>query len=678
MEGNTDCCTEENTAPRSASAPHGWVASVASLALIAGLGALAYGNGFDGVFLFDDHTDIDGNPAIRSLDSLWKVVSEQGQSGVSGRPAVALSYAYNYAWCGLETWGWHVVNLVIHVVAAWFLFASVRRALSMAPFAGCWSARAQSVALAAASIWVAHPLTTGSVMYLGQRVESLMGMFFLATLYSALRAFAAPGSRVWPALAMLSCALGTGCKEVIVGAPLLVLLYDSLYVSGSAKAAWRAHRALHVGLFATWPLLAIWVLLAQGRSESVGFGYSEVGVWEYLTTQAWAVAHYARLSLWPDPLIFDYGVQPIVDPARWLAPGVLVVAALVWTVWGLVRRTGAAFLGAVWFVILAPTSSVLPIVTELVVEHRAYLPSAAVVVGVALALAVLLERFVAAPKARLAAGVVLTSAVAAAAVFTTRERNRDYASEIGMWRDVLDKLPTNARAQASYGNDLVSAGREPDAGQHYAEAVRLHPENGYWRANLGTWLMSNGKLEEAIAELERSRAILPEYGMTLQNLGEAYSRRGESDKALDLWRSALEHGAPQPGALAARVSPLLLGRKRDAEALAACRAAVRSAPNDPLALATLARALLQTSDTKLRDPIEAGGLALRAAMLKRGTDAELFELQADALVQHGRNGEAAGALRNAEAVWRAQNRADRAEAAARRATALLAAPSSSR
>jgi tetratricopeptide (TPR) repeat protein len=417
--------------------------------------------------------------------------------------------------------------------------------------------------------------------------------------------------------------------------------------------------------------------LAQGRSESVGFGYSEVGVWEYLTTQAWAVAHYARLSLWPDPLIFDYGVQPIVDPARWLAPGVLVIAALAWTVWGLVRRRGAAFLGAVWFVILAPSSSVLPIVTELVVEHRAYLPSAAVVVGVVLAVAALLERFVAARQARLVAGVVLTLAVGAAAVLATRARNRDYASEIGMWRDVLDKLPTNARAQASYGNDLVSAGREPDAGPHYAEAVRLHPQNGYWRANLGTWLMNNGKLDEAVAELERSREILPNYGMTLQNLGEAYSRRGESDKALELWQRALENGAPQPGGLAARVSPLLFGRKRDAEALAACRAAVRSAPNDPLALATLARALLQTSDTKLRDPVEAGGLALRAAMLKRGTDAELFELQADALVQHGRNGEAAGALRNAEAVWRAQSRVDRAEAAARRATALLAAANQS-
>jgi len=666
-----------NTSLRSASASHGCGASLASLALIAGVGALAYGNGFDGVFLFDDHTDIDGNPAIRSLDSLWKVVSEQGQSGVSGRPVVALSYAYNYAWCGLETWGWHVVNLAIHVVAAWFLFATVRRALSLPPFAERWAARAHAVALASGLIWVAHPLTSGSVMYLGQRVESLMGLFFLATLCFSLRTFTAPWFRMWPALAVASCALGTGCKEVIVGAPLLVLLYDVLYVSGNARAAWRAHRALHLGLFATWPLLAVWVLLAQGRSESVGFGYSEVGVWEYLTTQAWAVAHYARLSLWPDPLIFDYGVQPIVDPARWIAPGVLVLAALAWTIWGLARRSGAAFLGAVWFVILAPSSSVLPIVTELVVEHRAYLPCAAVVVGVVLAVGGLLERFVAAPKARLAAGVVLTLAVGAAAVLTTRARNRDYASEIGMWRDVLDKLPTNARAQASYGNDLVTAGREPEAGAHYAEAVRLHPENGYWRANLGTWLMGNGKLDDAVAELERSRAILPKYGMTLQNLGEAYSRRGENDKALELWQQALENGAPQPGALVARVSPLLLGRKRDAEALAACRAAVRSAPNDPLALATLARALLQTSDTKLRDPIEAGGLALRAAMLKRGTDAELFELQADALVQHGRNGEAAGALRNAEAVWRAQSRIDRAEAAARRATALLAAANSS-
>jgi tetratricopeptide (TPR) repeat protein len=638
--------------------------------LVALIGFAAYENGFDGVFLFDDHVDIDRNPAIRSLSPLSRVVLEQGQSGVSGRPLVALSYAFNYAWCGLETWGWHAVNLAIHVATALLLFGAVRRALVAPPFAARWSTRALPVAFATAAIWVAHPLTTGAVMYLGQRVESLMGMFFAATLYFALRAFAQPERARWRHLSVLACALGAGCKEVIVGAPLLVWLYDARYVSGGFAAAWRARTGYYAGLFGCWLLIAAWVVLAQGRSESVGFGYSDVGVWSYLTTQAWAVAHYARLSVWPAPLVFDYGVQPIVEVARWGLPAACVLVALALTAWGLAKRSGTAFLGAWWFVILAPTSSFLPIVTELVVEHRAYLPSAALVLGVVLGAARLLELFVPPPAVRKSIAIALAAATCAAGVFATRARNRDYASEIGMWKDVVEKRPDNDRGHASYGNDLITAGRVDEAGPHFAEAVRLAPNNGYWRSNLGTWLLGQGQIDAALVELERSRELLPNYGITLQNLGSAYNRKGDRAKALEHWRRALDNGAPMAGVVARQMSSMLIPEGREAEALDACRAAVRAAPDDPEALAALARLLVTAKDAALRDPFQAAGLALRAALLKGNADPELFELLGDALLQQGKNGEAAGAFRNAGAAWRAQGRTDRAEAIERRAQSL--------
>lgn len=636
-------------------------------ALVVAAGALAYSNSTSGVFLFDDHIDIDRNPAITSLDSLWRVVAEQGQSGVSGRPLVALSYAYNYAWCGLEPRGWHLVNIAIHILAALALFGVVRRALSAPPLAARWSSRAWGVALASAALWVAHPLTTGSVSYLGQRVESLMGLFFLATFYGALRAFAARDSKLWPIFASACCALGTGCKEVIVGAPLLVLLYDSLYVSGSAAAAWRARRGLYLGLFASWPLLALWVFMAQGRSESVGFGYSEVGVWSYLTTQAWAVAHYARLSVWPHPLVFDYGIRPITEFARYALPGAAVLAALALTVVGLVRRRPLAFLGAWWFVILAPTSSVLPIVTELIVEHRAYLPSAAVVLGLVLALSRALEsapRSVRSPLAWL-----LGVAACSGAVLATRARNLDYSSEIGMWLDVVEKLPDNDRARSSYGNDLVSAGREPEAGEHFAKAVELSPNNGYWRSNLGTWLLSRGDLERATEELERAVELLPDYGLALQNLGSVYSRRGQREKAFEVWRRALEHGAPMAGTIAEQMTRQLTSEGRTREALDVARAAMNGAPNDPRAVLALAKLLVEAPDTALRDPHQAAGLALKAVSLSGG-DASAFEVLAEALVQQGRVAEAAGALQNAALRYRAAGRTAQAEGLERRAQQL--------
>lgn len=643
-----------------------WLACAAVVAA----GVAAYSSSLGGVFLFDDHVDIDNNAAIRSLESLWSVVAEQGQSGVSGRPLVALSYAYNYAWCGLETRGWHLVNIAIHISVALFLFGALRRALLAPPFAERWSSRSLPIALATASIWVAHPLTTGSVTYLGQRVESLMGLFFVATLYFALRCFFEPRKRLFAALSIGACALGTGCKEVIVGAPLLVLLYDVLFVSGNAKAAWRARRGLYTGLFASWLLIAAWVGLAQGRSESVGFDYDEVGVWSYLTTQAWAVAHYARLSLWPDPLVFDYGIRPITELARYAFPGALVLLALALTVWGLFRRRGAAFLGAWWFVILAPTSSFLPIVTELIVEHRAYLPSAAVVFGVVLGAASGLARWIASAAVRRALGTVLAASVCVSAILASRARNLDYSSEIGMWKDVVEKLPDNDRAHSSYGNDLVTTGREAEAGAPFAKAVELSPRNGYWRSNLGTWFLGQGDVERAIAELERACELLPNYGIALQNLGSAYQRKNEPEKAHAYWRRALDHGAPMAGAIVSQMATRLVAAGREEEALEACRAAVRGAPRDPEALAALARLLVNAKDTRWRDPFEAGGLALRASNLKGNSDPALLELLSEALVQQGRTSEAAGALRGAANACRAQGRAAQAEAFERRATQL--------
>lgn len=669
----------------------GLLARLAPLALVA-LALFAYGNGFDGAFLFDDHIDITGNPAIRSLWPPTRVVLDQGQSGVSGRPLVALSYALNWrasppdAQGVLDPWGWHAVNLAIHVLAALFLYGCVRRALRLPRFAERWGASATPIAFAAAALWVAHPLTTGAVMYIGQRVESGMGLCLLATFYAALRAFEVPGSKLWPRLALLACALGTGCKEVIAAAPILVLAFDALYVAGSWKEAWRARRGLHAGLFATWLLIALWVALAEGRSQSVGFGYAHVGVWEYLTTQAWAVARYVRLSLWPSPLVFDYGVRPVTEVARWLAPGLGVLALLALTAWGLAKRSGLAFLGAWWFVILAPTSSVLPIVTELVVEHRAYLPLAAVVLLAVLGAHALLARF--APGVRGAALGALGLLGSLGLAFATRARNLDYRTEIGMWADIVAKFPENDRAQACYGNDLMAAAAEAQAAgrfdeaqrfeaqgiAQYRRAVELAPENASWRTNVGIWHLSHGRTDEALAAFEEALRNEPDHSMALQNAGVAYQRRGDVERAIEVWSKALDSTSQAKPWIAQQLAPLLAARGRHAEALAALRKALAAAPDDVALNLMLARSLLQSPEAALRNPGEAAQLAQRAFRLGGGTDAGALELAGEALAAQNRTQEAALAFQQAAAVWRALGQAVRADAALQRAQKLLNPP----
>ena len=644
-----------------------WLSWCAPLLVVA-LGLLSYSSGSAGVFVFDDHLDITDNVAIREPWPPWRVILDQGQSGVSGRPVVALTYALNYEWCEYQTWGWHWVNVAVHLLTALAVLGCVRRALELPRFAERWGARAQGIALAVAAVWVVHPLATGVIMYRGQRVESMMAMFFAATLYCALRAFTAPYSRAWPRLAVLACALGTGCKEVIVGAPVLVLLFDALFVAGSFKSAWTARRGLHAGLFGTWALIALFVVLAEGRSDSVGFGYSEVGVWQYLTTQAWAVPHYLQLSLWPDPLVFDYGKRPITDVARWLPGGLAVLALLAVTAWGLVRRNPLAFLGAFWFVILAPSSSVLPIVTELIVEHRAYLPSAAVLTLAALGAATGLERL--GSGLRAPAAWLLTVAVIATFTWLTRARVETYSTEIGIWADTVAKLPGNDRAQACYGNDLRVAGRVQEAGERYHEAVRLAPSDPYWAANYGTWLLDQGRLEESIAELERSRDLLPTYGMTLQNLGAAYQRRGDLERAIATWQAALDEKPPGAAYVAAQLALLLQGKNREEEALDALRRGCRLATMDPDLHLQLARGLLRPRDAKLRDAAGALAAAQRVGSLRGGIAPEATELEAEALAALGRRTEAGMAYARAAGLWRALGDASRARECESRAASV--------
>ena len=187
---------------------------------------------------------------------------------VSGRPVLNLSLALNYAVSGCDVRGYHVTNLAIHLAAALLLFGIVRRTLPR--FRGCGGGQqlarlqlATPLALAIALLWAVHPLQTESVTYIVQRAESLMGLFYLLTLYCFLRGAGSARAIFWYAGSVLACLLGMATKEVMVSAPLVVLLYDRTFLAGSFREAWRRRWAYYLALAATWLLLA-WLVAQTG------------------------------------------------------------------------------------------------------------------------------------------------------------------------------------------------------------------------------------------------------------------------------------------------------------------------------------------------------------------------------------------------------------------------------
>ncbi len=562
-------------------------------AVIALAALAAYHNTFGVPFVFDDEQSIVHNPSIRSL---WTALQPPTGWGftVSGRPILNLSLALNYAISGTEVWSYHTLNLLIHVAAGLALFGLVRRTLQQPIMAKAFAGREWPVALAVALLWTLHPLQTESVTYVIQRAESLMGLFYFLTLYAVVRTATTPASRGWSVVAVAACALGMATKEVMVTAPVVAVLYDRTFLAGSFRAVWAQRRGLHVALVATWLLLA-WLVLSAGGDRGGTYALTPAAFGAYWLTQFEAVARYLWLSVWPSPLIFEYGVTREV---RWTAalPYALPVLALgAATIWALVRRPVAGFLGATFFLVLAPTS-LMPGVTQTIVEHRVYLPLAAVV-----ALLVGWGVSLAGRRALYACGVL---AVIAGGL--TVARNRDYQDEFTLWQDTVAKRPTSAKAQNNLGRLHFQRGEYADALRRYDLALRHEPESAQTHYNRGLTLEALGRPTEAIAAFAEAERILPYFGQAQ-------------------WRRAV----------------LLLQAGRPGEAIAPAQAAAARLVEPAEAYFTLGQALAETGR------IPAAMEAYAAAVRYRDDHGEARLNLGVLLAQAGRLPEARGQLETA-------------------------------
>src|SRR5688572_19659054 len=184
--------------------------------------AVVYSNSLSAPFIFDDQIAIVDNPAIRSLSDAW---SQPRNTPLAGRPVAGLTFALNFAANEVDAAAYRATNISIHIACALLLFGLVRRTLTLPRLAPRFGGAAADLALAAALLWVVHPLTTDAVTYITQRTESLMALCYLLTLYSSLRSFSSKRRIMRQILAIVSCALGMGVKESMVTAPVVVVLF---------------------------------------------------------------------------------------------------------------------------------------------------------------------------------------------------------------------------------------------------------------------------------------------------------------------------------------------------------------------------------------------------------------------------------------------------------------------
>jgi tetratricopeptide (TPR) repeat protein len=483
-------------------------------------GVLAYSNSFGGPFVLDDFPGITHNPSIRSLwPPHW--LSAPPRSGTSGRPFLNFTLAFNYAFGGLNVSGYHALNLLIHLANGLALFGVVRRTLTSDRLRAQFGDVSAPLAFAVALVWSVHPLTTGAVTYIIQRGESLASLFLLLTLYYAIR------GRTWGAA--IACALGMATKETMILTPALVVLWDRLFREDGAT-----RRRLYGALAATLIVLFVPMLSeTQGRITMLrALGYigkvqgDSWTSWSYLWTQAGVITHYLVLVFRPWPLAFDYYDWPQARSPFDVLPQALLIATLfALTVVAVVRKWPAGFAGAVFFLVLAPTSSLLPLPMEVAAEHRMYLPLAAVIALTLIGLGALGP----APRLRIAAAILLM-VVFIGAASVTRVRNMDYSSAAALWGDAVHKRPGNARARIYYGLELVASNQYAADEALMRGALPLTMDRSMRGAvylQLGSTVAAQGRLDEAVGYLERARELDPKLHTADVMLDEIRRRKSQ-------------------------------------------------------------------------------------------------------------------------------------------------------
>lgn len=483
----------------------------------------AFANVFGNSWHYDDLHAITQNPHLRSLQDplrflLDPTLFSRDADKAMFRPLLLSSFALNFAWSGLQTWSWHVVNVGLHLACCLVLWQIL---LSLG--------RRPNVALAGALLFALHPLATEPVNYISSRSESLAGLFVLGAFWLHLRARGAEDGR-WRAGSVLAFALGVLTKSIAITTPVLLLASDAW------RGSWR--QALQPttrrgGLLQKgwWPYAAVGLgyLVIVGAHVSRAVVSDAVrGPWEQLATQAKAVPYYAHLLTFPVGLNvhhqFFEGATALV-----LVASLAAVASLLYV--GLRGARDITF-GLFWMLVILLPTLVVPL-HVLVNDHRLYLPLAGLVI--ALTSPALRPR-----RSSLTAVMLFVLPVLAV---TTHQRNEVWRTEYTLWSDAAAKSPSPLVpvAYVHLGNYAKDAGRLPEAEGHFRRALEISPDHVAARNNLGIVLQGLGRVDEAIAIYDEITSQHPDLGEAWYNLGKAWqqladgrSRQGDSDGALAL------------------------------------------------------------------------------------------------------------------------------------------------
>jgi tetratricopeptide (TPR) repeat protein len=502
--------------------------------LICLLAVVIYSNTFQSPFVFDDQHTIQENAKIRDIDNFYTPDVLQSQ-----RPLVDFTFALNYHFGKLRVFGYHVVNLFIHIATGILVFV-----LSQILFRKLTRNDDRNIYLSAlftALIFITHPLQTQAVTYIAQRYTSMAAFFYLGSVlsYIVARDAKSAGRRMacgaFFLIAFASGLLAFLCKQNAASLPLAILLIEYACYDQSLQG-WLKKLGLifpAIALFGCFYAYNMGSLRHEMQFSTLLEDVSEmvretqtVSRWQYFCTQFNVISNYIRLLLIPVHQNLDYlypfknGFFDGATPYSFV-----FLAGIVGVAWWSRKKQSTFFLGIFWFFItLSVESSFFPI-RDAMFEHRLYLPMFGFSVVAGGAMGWLLT------KNRLwAYGGML--AILISFSVSTYYRNQVWRDGISLWSDVVLKNPLNYRGFTNLGQTLQNHGNLKAALIQYDKALRLKPDYYIAITNKGSLLGQMGRPEEAVSLSREALRIKPNYPVALNNLGVALARMGNNDAAV--------------------------------------------------------------------------------------------------------------------------------------------------
>ena len=546
-----------------------WWRLTLALALLMAVGLIAYADIFEGPFLYDDLGNIQDNPFIR-LNQVTSAKLKAILKSPSPRPLANLTFAINYFVHQYDVFGYHLVNVSVHIINAFLVFLIARLTLGLCGFQKTW------LALPAALLWLVNPVHSQSVAYIVQRMNSLAALFYLLSMLSYIQGRLTMRwkgtSRLKPFVWFIACVLagisGLLSKEIAATLPVAIFLYEWYFFRQLDKQWLRKQAPWVIFIFLLLFVLTLIYLKGHPLSQLANkYANKDFTLAQRLLTQPGVVLYYLSLLIFPFPdrLRVLYQIAPatgLILPVSTLT-ALIALAGLIAAAFLLGRRHRLASFAITWFLTtLAIESSIIPL--AMVFEHRTYLPS----VFVFIALTWLLFEKMTARKA-----LALTFLVVILCVIGTRQRNTVWTDAVVFWSDAAAKTPqdpairnslglayrergdretailtfktvlqqdeTHAEAYSNIGMTLIELNRPAEAFPYLEKAIALNAELDKAYYNLGLALKQTGQMEKAESNYAKALAINPSYREAHINLGILKMERGQNDEARRHFQQAL-------------------------------------------------------------------------------------------------------------------------------------------